>query len=120
MPIVLTFVIFALTLLPCFILPLIFITVKALASFQTIEQGVFGLRGDARRKIIAGALALHHMEKNKNTEFDIIMRRLLHEYVVKDSERDLFGLSHLPAEEQKQRLERHAMERKKASAVADT
>jgi hypothetical protein len=92
---------------------------KAKIKIEEQRQKVKERKEDARRKIIAGALALHHMEKNKNTEFEIILSRLLNEYVVKDSERALFGLPPLPADEQKQRLERHAQERKKESAFAD-
>lgn len=92
---------------------------KTKIKIEEQRQKAKDRKDDARRKIIAGALALHHMEKNKNTEFEIILSRLLNEYVVKDSERALFGLPLLPAEEQKQRLERHAQERKKESALAD-
>ena len=49
-------------------------------------------RMDTRRKIIAGALALTHTEKNPDSEFARIMLRLIDEYVTKDNERDLFGL----------------------------
>jgi hypothetical protein len=38
-------------------------------------------KDDARRKIIAGALALEHYEKNKASEFGRQMFRLLDEYV---------------------------------------
>jgi hypothetical protein len=44
---------------------------------------------DARRKIIAGALALEHFAKNPDTEFGKIMFRLLDEYARPD-ERFLF------------------------------
>jgi hypothetical protein len=37
-------------------------------------------RDDARRKIIAGALALEHFEKNAGSEFGTVMFRLLDEY----------------------------------------
>lgn len=50
---------------------------------------------DTRRKIIAGALALQHMEKNKSTEFGRKMATLLDEYVTKPEERALFGLDPL-------------------------
>jgi hypothetical protein len=51
-------------------------------------------RDDARRKIIAGALALEHFEKNRDSEFGKIMFRLLDEYARSD-DRHLFEF--LPA-----------------------
>jgi hypothetical protein len=53
-------------------------------------------KNDTRRKIIAGALALHHMEKNKDDPFSKKLFRLLNEYVTKPYERNLFGLPALP------------------------
>jgi hypothetical protein len=44
---------------------------------------------DARRKIIAGALALEHMAKNPGSEFGKTMLRLLDEYT-RPHERPLF------------------------------
>jgi hypothetical protein len=44
---------------------------------------------DARRKIIAGALALEHFEKNPGSEFGKIMLQLLDEYT-RPYERHLF------------------------------
>jgi hypothetical protein len=44
---------------------------------------------DARRKIIAGALALEHFEKNPGTDFAKTLLRLLDEYV-RPYERHLF------------------------------
>lgn len=44
---------------------------------------------DARRKIIAGALALEHMEKNPGSEFGTTLLRLLDEYT-RPHERPLF------------------------------
>ena len=54
-----------------------------------------------RRKIIAGALALNHLEKNPKDEFSQKLRRLLDEYVVKDYERKLFDLPPLPSKKEK-------------------
>ena len=51
-------------------------------------------RDDARRKIIAGALALEHFEKNPGSEFARIIFRLLDEYARSDDRR-LFAF--LPA-----------------------
>jgi hypothetical protein len=51
---------------------------------------------DARRKIIAGALALEHMEKNPGSEFGKTMLRLLDEYT-RPHERQLFDF--LPVRE---------------------
>jgi len=45
---------------------------------------------DARRKIVAGALALEHMEKNPGSEFGKILFRLLDEYT-RPHERHLFA-----------------------------
>jgi hypothetical protein len=39
-------------------------------------------KADTRRKVIAGALALEHYEKNPDSEFHRIMFRLLDEYVI--------------------------------------
>jgi hypothetical protein len=52
---------------------------------------------DARRKIIAGALALEHFEKNPDTDFARIMFRLLDEYT-RPIERHLFAF--LPVREE--------------------
>lgn len=51
---------------------------------------------DTRRKIIAGALALHHAAKNPDDPFSRKLFRLLDEYVTKPYERNLFGLPPLP------------------------
>lgn len=53
-------------------------------------------KNDTRRKIIAGALALYHMEKNPDDPFSRKLLRLLDEYVTKPYERNLFGLPALP------------------------
>jgi hypothetical protein len=53
-------------------------------------------RDDAHRKIIAGALALEHAEKNPDTEFARTLHRLLDEYARPDDRR-LFPF--LPARE---------------------
>lgn len=45
---------------------------------------------DTRRKVIAGALALEHYEKNANSEFAKVMARLLDEYVTRPADRRLF------------------------------
>ena len=42
-------------------------------------------KADTRRKVIAGALALEHYEKNRDSEFGRILFRLLDEYVVRPS-----------------------------------
>ncbi len=54
-----------------------------------------------RKKIIIGALALNHMEKNPASEFTKKMNALINEYVIKDAERGLFDLIPLPANEHK-------------------
>jgi hypothetical protein len=53
-------------------------------------------KDDTRRKIIAGALALHHMEKNPSGPFTKTLMMLLDEYVTRPNERKLFGLDPLP------------------------
>ncbi len=53
------------------------------------EEKDHARREDARRKIIAGALALEHFEKNPDTEFGKVMFRLLDEYARAD-DRHLF------------------------------
>jgi hypothetical protein len=47
-------------------------------------------KADTRRKVIAGALALEHYEKNRDSDFGKIMFRLLDEYVVRPHDRALF------------------------------
>ena len=47
-------------------------------------------KADTRRKVIAGALALEHFEKNRESEFGKILYRLLDEYVVRPHDRALF------------------------------
>lgn len=47
-------------------------------------------KADTRRKVIAGALALEHYEKNPESEFHRIIFRLLDEYVVRPHDRALF------------------------------
>src|SRR5271169_4353177 len=47
-------------------------------------------RADTRRKIIAGALALEHYDKNPDSEFHRILLRLLDEYVLRPYDRALF------------------------------
>ena len=56
-------------------------------------------KDDARRKIIAGALALNHMEANPEDAFSQKLWRLLDEYVVKEKERSFFDLPPLPPED---------------------
>lgn len=70
---------------------------------------------DTRRKIIIGGLSRNHMDKNRSSEFAKTLERLMNEYIVKDNDRDLFGLPHIPELEQTERLKRHAEERKKQS-----
>ncbi len=53
-------------------------------------------RLDTRRKIIAGALALEHAEKNPGSPFTAKLNSLIDEYVLRPYERKMFGLSPLP------------------------
>lgn len=50
---------------------------------------------ETRKKIIVGALALNHMEKNKTSDFAKKINALINEYVVKDKEREIFNLEPL-------------------------
>ena len=47
-------------------------------------------KNDTRRKVIVGALALEHSEKNANSEFAKVLNRLLDEYVTRPGDRALF------------------------------
>jgi hypothetical protein len=47
-------------------------------------------KADTRRKVIAGALAIEHMEANAPSEFGKVMLRLLDEYVTRPADRALF------------------------------
>lgn len=49
-------------------------------------------KNNTRKKIIAGALALHHLDKNPDDPFSKKLLRLLDEYVTKPYERKLFDL----------------------------
>ena len=49
-------------------------------------------KADTRRKIIAGALALEHMEANPDSEFAAQMRKLINRYTKRDADRALFDL----------------------------
>lgn len=51
---------------------------------------------DTRRKVIAGSLALKHLETNKDDAFSVKMSALLEEYVIRPQDRALFGLSPMP------------------------
>lgn len=60
-------------------------------------------KDDTRRKVIIGALAKEHMDKNPGSEFARKLRSLLEEYVTRPSERNLLGLAPLedtPANDQ--------------------
>jgi len=54
-----------------------------------------------RRKIIAGALALEHAEKNPGGEFSRTILGLIQRYVTTDRDRALFDLDPLPPEDRK-------------------
>ena len=47
-------------------------------------------KDDTRRKVIAGALAIEHWEKNPQSDFGKVFTRLLSEYVTRPSDRALF------------------------------
>jgi len=53
-------------------------------------------KDDTRRKIISGALALEHAERNPDSEFTAIMLRLIQEGAKTDRDRTLFDLDPLP------------------------
>jgi hypothetical protein len=71
---------------------------KATRKFRSaIAQNTKQARAhDARRKIIAGAIALEHFEQNPDSDFARIMFRLLDQYT-RDYERHLFAF--LPVRE---------------------
>jgi hypothetical protein len=52
-------------------------------------------KSDTRRKVIAGALAVEHMEKNPTSDFAKVLGKLLDEYVTRPMDRALFP--NLPA-----------------------
>ena len=54
-------------------------------------------KDDTRRKIIAGALALEHAERNPDSEFTQIMLRLIQNGAKTKKDRDLFDLDPLPS-----------------------
>lgn len=62
--------------------------IKDLESRQRAQDR----KNDTRRKIIAGALALEHLEKNPESPFARTLLRLLDEYVTRPAERSLFNL----------------------------
>lgn len=47
-------------------------------------------KADARRKIIVGALAIEHMDKNPTSDFAVLLLRLMDEYVTRPRDRALF------------------------------
>jgi hypothetical protein len=48
-------------------------------------------KANTQRKVVAGALATEHFEKNRDSEFGRVMFRLLDEYVVRPHDRMLFS-----------------------------
>lgn len=58
-------------------------------------------KDDTRRKIIAGALALEHAERNPNGEFSRTILDLIQKHVTTDKDRALFGLDPLPPQDRK-------------------
>ena len=69
-------------------------------------------KDDTRRKIIAGALALEHMEKNPESGLAKTMHRLLNEYVTKPNERQLMGLDIAPNDNVKDEFSGNASDEK--------
>ena len=55
-------------------------------------------KDDTRRKIIAGALALEHAERNPDSEFTRIMLRLIQNGTKTKKDRALFDLDPLPTD----------------------
>ncbi len=58
------------------------------------KENLLQRRADTRRKIIMGALALSHMEKD--AEFRAVCERLQREGITKDTDRELFRLPPIP------------------------
>jgi hypothetical protein len=63
---------------------------KEKALLKSLER-----KKDTRRKIIAGALALEHADKNEG--WGKTLRRLLDEYVTRPDDRELFNLAPVPS-----------------------
>ncbi len=68
--------------------------IKAAQAKERTQQR----KDDTRRKIIAGALALEHMETNADSDFAAQLMRLINRYVVKPKDRALFNLPPLNGE----------------------
>ena len=52
-------------------------------------------KADTRRKIIAGALAIEHMELHPNGDFARELQNLMHQHVTRPKDRELMGLAPL-------------------------
>ena len=63
------------------------------------QQRTLGRRLDTRKKIIAGALALEHMQFDGR--YGQAFRALIDEYVTRDQDRALFELPPLPDDDQR-------------------
>ena len=63
------------------------------------QQRALGRRLDTRKKIIAGALALEHMQFDGR--YASAFRALIDEYVTRDQDRALFDLPPLPDDDQR-------------------
>ena len=74
---------------------------------------------DTRRKIIIGALAMNHAEKNRESDFTKKLNAMIDEYVIKDNDRDLLGLDRISEQEQKDRSKKHAQDSKRQSDMAE-
>lgn len=61
------------------------------------QKRSLGRRLDTRKKIIAGALALEHMQFDGR--YGQAFRALIEEYVIRDPDRALFDLEPLPADD---------------------
>lgn len=68
---------------------------------------------DTRRKIIVGALAINHSEKNSGSDFSNKINSMVDEYAIRDNDRILFGLDFLTEQQQLDRIKKHAEEKKR-------
>lgn len=55
-------------------------------------------KADTRRKILIGAIAQSHMDKNPASEFAGELRTLINKHITKPKDRELLGLSPLTQE----------------------
>jgi hypothetical protein len=70
--------------------------IKAQIKAEEAREKAKQRKIDTRKKIIIGALAQTHMEKNPHSDFAKKLAQLIDEYVIKDTERSYFDLPPIP------------------------